>query len=82
MDKLWIEVYICWARAKVTEKFIKIWFIKKFWDGKVFSNVDETLEDINEKYWKNEFKTKHLKSYVKNKKKEPTLEDKVIKNIK
>ena len=82
LDKLWIEVYICWARAKVTEKFIKIWFIKKFWDGKVFSNVDETLEDINEKYWKNEFKTKHLKSYVKNKKKEPTLEDKVIKNIK
>ena len=81
LDKLWIEIYICWIRPKIIAKFVKIWFLKKFWDEKVFSNVDEVLKDIEDEYGKKEYNLKHLKSYSKDKKKEPTLEKKVIKNI-
>jgi SulP family sulfate permease len=82
LDTLWIEVYICGVRPKVTAKFVKIWFLKKFWDGKVFSNVDEILKDIEDKYGKKEYNINHLKYYLKDKKKEPQLEKKVIKTIK
>lgn len=79
--KLGIRVYICGIRAKVVEKFVKIWFLKYIWDERVFKNVEEVLNYIEKKYGKQKYSVSHLKSYFKDKTKEPQLEKKVIKNI-
>jgi SulP family sulfate permease len=82
LNKSWITVYMCWIRPKITEKFVKIWFIKKLWEAQIFTNVDEILWDIEAQYGKKEFNLKHLKYYTKDNNKTPELEKEVIKNIK
>jgi hypothetical protein len=75
-----IKVYITSMRTKVTEKFHYTWFLEKFWEKRIFNNIDEAIQRIIKKYGK-DTDVEVLLDYKKDKNKTPELNKKVIKKI-
>ena len=75
-----VKVYVTGVRTKVFEKLSVSKFIKKFWEKRIMLNIGEALDRIEKKSEK-KLDFSPLKEYEKDKKKEPELEKKVIKEI-
>lgn len=75
-----IKVYITGIRTKVFQKLSASKFTKNFWEKRIMLNITEALERIEKKSDK-KIDLSPLKEYEKDKKKEPELEKKVIKEI-
>ncbi|MCD5375092.1 STAS domain-containing protein [Candidatus Gracilibacteria bacterium] len=75
-----IKVYITGIRTKVFEKLTISKFIKNFSDKRLMLNIDEALRRIKRKTDK-KIDLSPLLEYEKDKKKDPELEKKVIKQI-
>ena len=80
LKETWIKVYLTDLRIKVIEKFTKTWFIKRFWDDNIFLTVEDAIDKIKDKHWK-DIDLKAIKEYKPDKDKDPILEKKLIKKI-
>ncbi len=74
-----VKVYITWVRTKVLEKLMVSKFIKNFWEKRILLNISEALDSIKLESKKLDFSP--LKNYKKDKKKNPELKKKVLKQI-
>jgi MFS superfamily sulfate permease-like transporter len=80
LKKTNIKVYMTNVRVKVTEKFHHTWFLEDFWVKNIFTNIDEAVEHVIEKFW-DSTDAEILLKYKKDKTKKPELDKHMIKKI-
>jgi hypothetical protein len=75
-----VIVYMADVRVRVTEKFHLTGFLHKFWEKRIYTNIEDAVKHVVKKYGKSA-DSKTLTEYKKDKKKKPSLDKKIIKNI-
>ena len=80
LEKTDIKVYMTNVRVRVTEKFHHTWFLEDFWVKNIFTDTDEAVVHVIEKFW-DSTDAKILLKYKKDKKKKPELDKHMIKKI-
>jgi sulfate permease, SulP family len=80
LQKTNIKVYMTNVRVRVTEKFHHTWFLEDFWVKNIFTDIDEAVVHVIEKFW-DSTDAKILMKYKKDKKKKPELDKHMIKKI-
>lgn len=80
LEKYNIDVYLCWLRVKVLQKFIKTWYLKKFWKKKVFVKLKNIVEFLKDKH-DDSLDLKPLLEYKSDKKINVSLEKFIVKKF-
>ena len=80
LQKMHIKVYMADMRVKITQKMHATGFLNKFWEKRIFTNVEDAIKHVVKKFGKST-DAKNLIEYKKDKKKKPILNKKIIKQI-
>lgn len=80
LQKMHIKVYMADVRVRITQKMHATGFLNKFWEKRIYTNVEEALKHVMKKFGKST-DAKNLTEYKKDKKKKPILDKKIIKKI-
>jgi sulfate permease, SulP family len=79
LDHVWVHVYLCGMKLWFIEKFSSVWFIKKFWEHRIFSSIENALEYIGDTH-KQDKETDKLVEFTPHKKKKPEIH-KAVKKV-
>jgi hypothetical protein len=63
------------------KKISKNWMLEKIWEKRFFLTVEDAIDKIQSKYWK-DIDLQPIKKYKPNKKTKPLLEKEIIKELK
>lgn len=77
LEKWWTRIYLTNLRTRVIQKLSKSKFIRRFWERYIFVEVEQAVERVKKRFKKAD--TKALEDYKPDKKKEPEMEEEVLK---